>query len=1173
VDQKRVTRKLRAILSADVAGYSRLMGDDEVATFKTITEYREIFSSVVKQYNGRVVDSPGDNILSEFASVVDAVQCAVEIQKVLKAKNDELPEDRRMIFRIGVNLGDVIHEDDRIYGDGVNIAARIESLAEPGGICISGTAYDQIENKLALGYNFFGEHSVKNIKKPVRVYKVPMDPKDVGSREKPKLAKKVAIVVAVVTLLAVAAIVWNSYLRSSPTPTEIPTNQAKSQEKSEKLAQPASDKPSIAVLPFDNMSGDPSQEYLSDGITEQIITALSKTPRLFVIARNSSFAFKGKSVNVSQIGQELGVRYILEGSVQKSGNRLRITAQLIDVKTDAHLWAEKYDKELKDIFDLQDEITLNVLSALQVHLGDGEDARLWSRGTDNLEAYIKFLQGLRYYHQLANKESYLVKAPRMFEKAITLDPQFPAPYFFLAMIHRWSPFFDSKIDPKQAIRRAMEFLQKGMKLDSSDPLAHSALGLIYQAQGKHQKAISEAEKAVSLEPNMAEAYWLLGVNLQYEGRYEEAIVQIKKAIRLNPIPPPYYHMFLGNAYQLEQRYEDSISAYKKAIQISPNYLFPHMRLAISYGLIGREKDARAEAKEVLRINPKFSGEHFLKIVTYKDKAAKDLLSEGLQKAGLLQKNASSSASEKPSIAVLPFVNIGGDQKEDYLSDGITEQLITALSKTPKLHVIARNSVFTYKGKPVKVQEVAKDLGVRYVLEGSVQKAGNRLRITAQLIDAKTGNHLWAEKYDRELKDIFELQDDIARNVIMGLQVELTEGDVARLFGKGTRNLEAYLKVQKGIYHVYKWNKTDNEIGRQLYREAIELDRDYSNAYVLIGWTYLHEASFRWTQTPKKSRQEAIEWANKAIALDPSNAVAYRLTSAAYAYLGQIDKAQENVKKAYSLDPNNSDILYGYGHVLNMAGQFDKAILLFQKAITIDPIPPFFYFARLGWAYSQTGRSEEASAEFKLALEKRAFPVLFARLGCSFISGGRLQKALDEFDKAMSKSGKAQTWIVGNRAIALIGIGKSEEAIKIMQDLVSNKPEDPDGYLFLSDVFLLSGRNEKALQMAKKAVALRNGPNDNLECGMSHLMLTEYDQAIPLLKKSIQLWPDYLAAHVGLAAAYCMAGRMEDARSEVAEIHRINPKYKLEDVSRNGYYAYQPVEKERFLSALRKAGLE
>ena len=397
MDQKRVTRKLRAILSADVQGYSRLMGDDEVATFKTITEYREIFSSIVIQYNGRVVDSPGDNILSEFASVVDAVQCAVEIQKVLKAKNEGLPENRRMIFRIGVNLGDVIHEDDRIYGDGVNIAARIESLADGGGICISGSAYEQIKNKLALGYNYLGEHSVKNISEPVHVYKVPMEPEDMRKKEKPKLARNAAIAVAIVMILGIAAAaIWNFYPSPAINPVEITTGTTPPESR-EKASLPLPEEPSIAVLPFSNIGGDPKEDYLCDGFTEQIITALSRTPGLFVIASNSSFTYKGKPVKVKQVGEELGVRYVLEGSVQKSGEKLRVTAQLIDAKRGNHLWAKKYDGALKDLFLFQDEITSQVLKEIHIKLVGGEQYYACARSTKDIEVYLKFLRGMEYW--------------------------------------------------------------------------------------------------------------------------------------------------------------------------------------------------------------------------------------------------------------------------------------------------------------------------------------------------------------------------------------------------------------------------------------------------------------------------------------------------------------------------------------------------------------------------------------------------------------------------------------------------------------------------------------------------------------------------------------------------------------------------------------------------------
>ncbi|MBW2305999.1 MAG: adenylate/guanylate cyclase domain-containing protein [Deltaproteobacteria bacterium] len=368
-----VKRKLIAILSADVKGYSRLMGEDEVATVRTLTVYREMMAKLIRQHQGRVVDSPGDNLLAAFASVMDAVECAVDIQRGLKARNAELPENIKMEFRIGINLGDVIEEGDQIYGDGVNIAARIESLAEAGGICISGTSYDQIENKLSLGYEYLGEHALKNIANPIRVYRVQMEPgAEASGVSREKRSEPIQwrcatlVMVAVLVLGTEAAALWNYYLRPSPHPVKIASD--------EKLGFPLLEKPSIAVLPFENMSGDPKQEYLADGITENIITVLSKISEIFVIARNSVFTYKKRPVKVQQVSKDLGVRYVLEGSVQKVGNRVRITVQLIDAATGHHLWAEQYDQYMKGLFSLQDEITQKIVVALQVKLKEGEEA-------------------------------------------------------------------------------------------------------------------------------------------------------------------------------------------------------------------------------------------------------------------------------------------------------------------------------------------------------------------------------------------------------------------------------------------------------------------------------------------------------------------------------------------------------------------------------------------------------------------------------------------------------------------------------------------------------------------------------------------------------------------------------------------------------------------------------
>ncbi len=619
-------RKLTAILSADVEGYSRLMREDEEATVRTITAYREVISSIVQKHRGRVVDSPGDNILAEFVSVVDAVRGAVEIQEELRIRNAELPEDREMEFRIGINLGDVIQEDERIYGDGVNVAARVESLAEAGGICVSGTAFDQIEDKLPLGYEYLGEQSVKNIPKPVRIYKVLMEPEAVGKvigekRAEPRRGQRVALAVVTVLLLIVGGLlIWR---------TVFPPVQVASVEK---MAFPLPDKPSVAVLPFDNMTGDPEQEFLSDGITEQIITALSKISSLFVIARNSTFTYKGKPIKVQRVSEELGVRYVLEGSFQKSGDRVRITAQLIDAIKGNHLWSETYDRDLKDIFALQDDITKKILTGLQVKLTRGEQARVWAKGTDNFEAFLKFLQANESFFQVNVEKNALAR--QMAKEAIALDPEYASAYALLGKTHAIDVLLGSSTSPKDSMRQAMALLQKAIALDESSADAHSRLGSLYTMVGQHDKAIAEGERAVTLDPNYADAYNRLGLFLRFADRAEEAIPVIKKAIRLNPFPPGIYYSNLGMAYLFTGKCEEAIAECEKALQLETDNLHTHITTTVAYSLCGREEEARATAAGILRINPKFSCDYFAKRLTYKNQADKDRFIEALRKAGL-----------------------------------------------------------------------------------------------------------------------------------------------------------------------------------------------------------------------------------------------------------------------------------------------------------------------------------------------------------------------------------------------------------------------------------------------------------------------------------------------------------------------------------------------------------
>ena len=623
-------RKLAAVLSADAAGYSRLMEKDEAGTLTTLKAHFQRMHTSIGKFRGRVVAVHGDNLLAEFASVVDAVQCALEIQNDLKARNGEMPEEARMPFRIGINLGDVIEEDGNIYGDGVNVAARLESLADPGGICISRSVHDHVKGKLSVGYQSFGAHSVKNIAEPVRVYRVLPEAgafgKTVGNVwYRLKQWPKVTLALTVVLLLVVGGLAVKKYvdpLGSSPGMFAFLT---------EKTPLPLPDKPSIAVLPFENMTGDPKQEYFTDGFTEQIITSLSKISSLFVIARNSSFTYKGKPVKVQKVGKELGVRYVLEGSIQKSGDRVRINVQLIDAISGQHVWAESYDRELKDIFGLQDEVILKILTALQVNLTSGEQARVWAEGTKSLEAYLKLMEG-RGYLWKGNRESNAL-ARRLAEETIALDPEFAEAYALLGATHQLDVYLGTS-RPKDSVAKAIELTQKALAMNDSLAEARSRLGVLYSWSGRYDEGIAESERAVELNPNSGLANFNLAVVLRYAGKSKEAIPVIRKALRLEPIAPDIYVQNLALVYFQTGGCSEAIAACDKGLKREPDSLNNQVIMAAVYGSCGREKEARKAATEVLRINPKFTVESYTGILPYKNPADKDRTAKGLRKAGL-----------------------------------------------------------------------------------------------------------------------------------------------------------------------------------------------------------------------------------------------------------------------------------------------------------------------------------------------------------------------------------------------------------------------------------------------------------------------------------------------------------------------------------------------------------
>jgi adenylate cyclase len=580
-------RRLAAILAADVVGYSRMMGADEAGTLTALKHHREtVFDPAVAQHKGRVVKLIGDGTLVEFGSVVDAVKCALAIQRAIKVA--ARPNGGGIILRIGVNLGDVIIDGDDIYGDGVNVAARLEPLAEPGGICVASIVNESVGNRIDVRFTDGGEVTVKNIDRPIRVWKWHPDSDPVSDQ----LARTAAA----------------------------PAN-----------AQP--EPPSIAVLPFDNMSGDPEQEYFSDGITEDIITDLSKVSGLMVIARNSSFTYKRKSVDVRVVGRELGVRSVLEGSIRRSGNRIRITAQLIDAATGGHLWAERYDRDLTDIFAVQDEVTRHIVDALQVTLTPGEAARIAEAPTANLEAHDLFLRGRELLLGQKKNRDVFDQIVGLLSRAIELDPNYAEPYAGLATAYNLD-FQNHWTGAPDALDVAARFAALAVEKGPTVPYAHFVAAMIATWKRNFERAKEESEVALALNPNDATAIGASAIVELYSGNPLAAIPLVERAMRLDPAFAQQSLHFLGSAYLVAGKYETAAATFRERIRLAPETDLSRALLASALGHLGEIDEARRVWADLKKINPRYSFEVHLARLPFRNKADSDRIAEGLAKAGL-----------------------------------------------------------------------------------------------------------------------------------------------------------------------------------------------------------------------------------------------------------------------------------------------------------------------------------------------------------------------------------------------------------------------------------------------------------------------------------------------------------------------------------------------------------
>lgn len=954
MDEGTFQRRLAAILYADVAGYSRLTGKDELGTHQALRAGLDLVATCVGGRRGRVVHYAGDAVLAEFPSVVEAIHCAVDAQTALARYNESLAEADRLEFRIGVNLGDVMVDGAEIYGDGVNIAARLESLAPPGGICVSQTVYDQVRKLVDLRFEDLGNRKVKNITEPVRVFRVLW--RDQGRRPYKRLR---ILGTAAFLVASVAFIVWTGWWMVTAYSRFTPATEAR-------MVHPLPDRPSIAVLPFEPIGTDPDTTWYARGLTDNLVTALGTLPSLFLVTFDKAWDAARPAADPGGLAERFSVRYLLRGGVQKEGETIRVTVRLADALEGHHVWTDRFDRPVSGLFALQDEITRRIAVAILGELSGADQERLRTRTTEDLQAWLT-VQRARNELARHTREAN-ARGRELLERAITLDAEYADAWRLLAGAHleivrtRWSD------DPEVHFAKAFDDANRAHSLDDSLPDTSSLLALLHLYRREFDRALELAERALELGPSSADNVLRVADIQRYAGDPSRAVRLARKAMRLNPAFGGYYLYVLGVSLHHAGRFDEAVSMLEELLARNPTYAWGNAFLADSYRQLGEDALVRRHVAAELRVNPGFSLAWMRRTAPYRDRELVERIQTGMRAAGLPERSLAQAAKSEATLAVLPFANPGGDPEREYFSDGITEDLITSLSKLPGLLVVSRHGAFRYKGRTADPRQVGRELDVRYVLEGSVRRSGDRVRVTTQLVDTQTGFHVWAERYDRDFADIFAVQDEITASITDALSIELSPGDRGLRTRHTTDDPEAYALLLQSRVAYRRWTPASNAETLKLLEQALERDPEFAQA--MAEYAYAHFQSWLLGgSTDPAILARGVELARKATDVAPELPFAHSILGWMLVWSRHHDEGLAAMERAVQLDPHFAEGLARLSEAHMFAGNPGVALEYLKRARNRAYIEHYAYGFWAGEAYFYLNRHDEAVRELEASITK------------------------------------------------------------------------------------------------------------------------------------------------------------------------------------------------------------